>query len=184
MGGAPEADPPLVFITWVAREIDLRLEQVNVELLEGDGISASGAAASVVSFNIESLAVRMTTDSTGYSISEYDLQSVLLCDLRHNMVNMYPKTLSSKSGGKQELHLTQVNYTNGDKEFMLTMEHPHIVLLPWAYRELWGFIYPLFDSAITHFDLWVNDGEVPAPGPPPAERPEWTFRVTITDPGK
>jgi hypothetical protein len=65
---------------------------------------------------------------------------------------------------------------------MLTMEHPHIVLLPWAYRDLWGFIYPLFDAAITHFDLWVNDGEVPPQAPPPRERPEWTFRVTITDP--
>lgn len=53
-----------------------------------------------------------------------------------------------------------------------------------AYRDLWGFVWPMFESALASWDMWVNDGEVAVPVTPAAQqlRPEWTFRVTITDP--
>lgn len=154
------------------------MDGISFELLE---TVASGASLPYVSFNLQSLGVRMTTDSEGHSISEYDLAAVNLLDLRHNVDNRFPRTLSC-SRDSQHLHLTHVSYPSGDVEFMLTLEHPRIVLLPWAYRALWGFVYPLFERALESWDLWVNDGEPPPPPPVAPTASDWVFRVTITDP--
>jgi hypothetical protein len=167
---------------YIVRKIDLELERIEIHLEQGDGRTFDKRQASMMNFDIANLAVRMSTDSSGYSLSEYDMESVNLHDVRYSQTNKFPRVLSSNknSACKQELHLTQVNYANGDKEFMLTVENPRIVLTPWAYRELWSFVWPLFEAALASWDLWASDGEVKvAPVLPPSD---WTFRVTVTDP--
>jgi hypothetical protein len=184
---AADVDPPLAFSPFPVRLIDLTLARIEIDLLQGDGVAVAAdgtrCATSMMNFDMTHLVVHMMTDSAGYSLSEYDMESVNLFDVRFAAKNRFSRLLSSNtaSKSKQELHLTQVNYVSGDKEFMLTVEHPRIVLTPWAYRELWSFVWPLFESALESWDLWLSDGEPPKP-PDPNKAVDWTFRVTVTDP--
>lgn len=134
----------------------LKLENITVELLKGNGKNENGEILSFAVFEFDKLGMETNEDSHGYSLSTYHFESLTVKDKRHYAKNKFENVLSPKGKTLQQLTLKQVVHTNGDTEFVMFLDHPRIILLPEAIYDLWDFVWPLFQNFLSCWSTYSS----------------------------
>ena len=185
------------------KRFQFKLEKISFELLKGSGRNEENQETSFVLFEFDKLGMDANEDNTGYNLSCYQFESLTIRDKRFQVKNKFEEILAPKGEVLQQLTLKQVTHQNKDTEFVMSLDHPRIILLPDAIYELWGFVWPLSQQALQSWTLYSNFeaskvkrerlhnklNKLEAPFPQElvesveVERePDFEFKVTISNP--